>query len=46
MGLRMKNFNIMEIYWKIWFLLGLHKKSMYRGELPKKGELGQFEDLT
>ena len=37
MGLRMKNFNIMGFHWKIWFLRGLYKKPIYRGELPKKG---------
>ena len=34
----MKNFNIMGVHWKIWFLGG-------GGELPVKVELGQFADL-
>ena len=48
MGLRMKSFNIMGVHWKIRFLgRGLHKKLIYRSELPKKegGSLGQFADL-
>ena len=45
MGLRMKNFNIFEIQEKIRFLGGIHEKPMYRGGLPKRGELGQFADL-
>ena len=39
MGLRIKNFNIINIF------RGVHKKPIYRGELPKKGGLGQFADL-
>ena len=37
MDLRMKNFNIMEVHWKIQLLEGVHKKQIYRGELPKMG---------
>ena len=44
-GLRMKNFNIMGVRWKIRFLRGFTKKQ-YIGGLPKKaGGLGQFVDL-
>ena len=35
----MKNFNIMQVLWKIWFLRGKggrHKKPRYWRELPKK----------
>ena len=44
MGLRMKNFNIMEVNRIIQFLGGgVHEKPIERGELPKKGgELGQI----
>ena len=38
----------MGVHWKIRFLgRGLHKKLIYRSELPKKGggSLGQFADL-
>ena len=50
MGLRMKNFNIMGVHWKIQFLSGgggSHKKPIYiyREDLPEKGGLGQFADL-
>ena len=43
----MENFNIMWVHWKIHFLGGVvvTKKTVYRVELPKTGELGQFEDL-
>ena len=43
----MENFNIMWVHWKIHFLGGKKKKkkTVYRVELPKTGELGQFEDL-
>ena len=38
MGLTMKNFNILGVHWKIWFLGGGLTKNQYRGdELPKKG---------
>ena len=39
MGLRMKNFNILEAHWKI------HNKPIYKGGLPKKRGLGEFTDL-
>ena len=48
MGLKKKNFYIIGVYWKIWLLGRIHKKPMYKGELPKKGEgrrLGVFADL-
>ena len=32
----------MGVHGKIWFLGGVHKKPIYRRELPKKGGLGQF----
>ena len=38
MRLRMKNFNIMGVHWKIRFFEGVHEK-------PEKGELGQFANL-
>ena len=41
----MRNFNIMGVQWKIQFLVGAANKPIYRGELPKKGALGQFADL-
>ena len=41
----MKNFSITGVHWKIQFLVGVPKKPMYRGELPKKEGLGQFPDL-
>ena len=44
MVLRMRNFNIMGVHWKIQFLGGV-KKAVYREEFPKKWELGQFVDL-
>ena len=46
MWLRMKNLNFMGVQWKIQFLgvVG-YEKPIYRRELPKKGRLGQFEDL-
>ena len=46
--LRMKNFNILEVQWKIWLLGGREgvTKNQYRGRgFPKKGELGQSPDL-
>ena len=46
MGLRMKNFNIVGVFWKIWFLGGVHKKPMYKGKLPKKGELDKKEGVV
>ena len=47
MGLKMKNFNIMGIHWKIQFSGeggGSHEKPIYRGKCLKRG-LGQFADL-
>ena len=45
MWLRVKNFNITGVHWKIQFLVGVPKKPIYRGELPKKEGLGPFPDL-
>ena len=49
MGLRMKNFNIMGVHWKIQFLSGgggvTKNQYIYREDLPEKGGLGQFADL-
>ena len=42
MGLRMKDFNIFEVHWKIWFLEGGSQKTNRYGWLSKKGELGKF----
>ena len=38
MGLRIKNFKIMGVHWKIQFLRGggVHEKPIYMGGLPKK----------
>ena len=36
-GLRMKNFNIMGVHWKIQFLGWFHENPIYRGEFPKGG---------
>ena len=37
MELMTKSFSIMMgVHWKIWFLRGLHKKTIYSRELPKK----------
>ena len=50
MGLRMKNFNIMRVHWKIRILGGFHKENI-QGELALKGGegggavLGEFADL-
>ena len=44
MGSRMKNFNIIQVHWKIQFLGGVHKKPIYRGNCLK-GRLGEFADL-
>ena len=43
-GLRMKNFNIMGVYWKKWIFKGVQEKPIYRGNCLKRG-LGQFADL-
>ena len=46
MVLRMKNFNILGVHWKIWLLGGGGlEKPICRGALHKKGGLGQFADL-
>ena len=50
MRLRMKNFNIMGVHWKVWLLGGGggHRKLIYRGNCLKRmgvGGLGQFADL-
>ena len=37
MGLRMKNFNIMRIHWKIRFLGWVHEKPIYLGNRLKSG---------
>ena len=45
-GLRIKNFNIMGVHWKINFLGRVHRKTnVQRGDCPKKEGLGQFSDL-
>ena len=47
MVLRIKNFNILEVHWKIWLLGRGFTKNQYRvGRLPKNGGLWQFVDLT
>ena len=43
MGLRMKNFNIIGVQWKIQYLGGSHEKQIYRGELPKNGGLDSLQ---
>ena len=48
MGLRMKNFNITGVHWKIQFLGGgggsrTNNIPMYRGELTKKGGLDSLQ---
>ena len=48
MVLRMKNFNIFGVHWKIRVLaggLGVLQKTNIEGELPKKRVLGQFANL-
>ena len=51
MVLRMKNFNVLRVLWKIRLLMmrrggGVHKKNNRGRRLPKKGEgLGLFADL-
>ena len=44
-GLTMKNFNTKEVQWKFWFLEGVHKKPIYKGKVPKKGELRYFANI-
>ena len=42
----MKNFNTIGVRWEIKFLRGISRKTIiYRGELPKKGGLGQCTGL-
>ena len=47
MVLRLKNFNILGVHWKIQLFWGGHKKTTIEGGgLPKKGRgLGQFVNL-
>ena len=50
MRLRMKNFNILRVQWKIKFLERVHEKPIYKGDCLKKkkgggGGGGQFPDL-
>ena len=50
MVLRMKNFDILGVHWKIQLLVGggggVHKKPIYRGDCWKGGGgLGQFDNL-
>ena len=47
MGLRMKDFNIFGVHWKIPLLEGgVHVKPIYSQYItPLKGGLGQFADL-
>ena len=43
MGLRMKNFDIMGAYWKIWYLGNSMENQYIAEELHKKGDLGSFQ---
>ena len=46
MLLRMKNFNILGIHWKIWLLGGCSQKVNIEGGLPnEEAGLGQFVDV-
>ena len=46
MVLRMKNFNIFKVHWKIRLLGGGgSQKTIYRGDCVKRGCLGHFVDL-
>ena len=36
MGLRMKNFDILDVHWEIWLLVGEVTKNRYR-DSPKRG---------
>ena len=46
MVLRMKNFNIFKVHWKIRLLGGGgSQKTIYRGDCLKRGCLGHFVDL-
>ena len=44
MVLRMKNFDIFVVHWKISLLGKAHEKPIYMGDCLKRG-LGQFADL-
>ena len=44
MGLRMKNFNILDVHWKIWLLGGgSSRKTDIDWGLPKKGGLDSLQ---
>ena len=43
--LRMKNFNILSVHWKIRFLGRTSQKNDIEGGVPKKGGLGQLKYL-
>ena len=48
MGLRMKDFNVLGVHWKIWFLGGEFTKNQYIGggeNCLKRGWFGQYADL-
>ena len=45
MELKMKNFNILGVHWKIWLLGGSSQKTNIKGRLPEKEGLGQLTDL-
>ena len=45
MCLRMRNFNIMRVHRKFWFLGSVvHEKPIYKGGLPKKGSLDSVQN--
>ena len=43
MGLRMENFDIMGVHWKIQFLEGCMKNQYIGSELPKRGALDSLQ---
>ena len=45
MRLKIENFNVMWVHWKVHFLQGgsVVKKTIYREELPKKGGLDSLQ---
>ena len=45
MVLRMKNFNILGVHWKIQLLGGSQETNIEGGDCIKRGELGQLADL-
>ena len=47
-GMRMKNFSIMGVHWKIWFLEeeGLTENQYIWGSRLKRGELGHISNLS